>query len=113
MGAMSGSAGSSSREEREPPKYVWGCTVLRPVVTVDEVREAALADMHEACEIDAENELKSFLEGWNAKQSGETWEPDYRRAVILGGRDTEQRQPGCQCHQEAGDSPCRVHGEEE
>lgn len=25
--------------------------------------------------------------------------------------ETESREPGCQCQWEAGDSPCRVHGE--
>lgn len=27
--------------------------------------------------------------------------------------DTKPREPGCQCHLEEGDSPCRVHGEDE
>ncbi|HLT18670.1 MAG TPA: hypothetical protein VKZ96_04355 [Thermomicrobiales bacterium] len=27
--------------------------------------------------------------------------------------DTQPREPGCQCDQEVGDSPCRVHGEHE
>lgn len=30
-----------------------------------------------------------------------------------GAPDKQPREPGCQCHQEIGDSPCRVHGEEE
>jgi hypothetical protein len=27
--------------------------------------------------------------------------------------ETEKREPGCQCHEEVGDSPCRVHGDTE
>lgn len=29
-----------------------------------------------------------------------------------GGGDVQPREPGCQCHREVGDSPCRVHGDE-
>lgn len=28
-------------------------------------------------------------------------------------RGSRRRAPGCQCHWEEGDSPCRVHGEDE
>lgn len=27
-------------------------------------------------------------------------------------QDVKQREPGCECHLEEGDSPCEVHGDE-
>ncbi len=35
------------------------------------------------------------------------------RAWLDATADTQRREPGCQCQWEVGDSPCRVHGEEE
>lgn len=72
--------------EVEIPKYVWACTTRRLQVCLGDVRELALDDHYEGCELRAEDKLGAFLEEWNKEQTGETWYPDYSRAVVLGGK---------------------------
>lgn len=71
-------------EEIPLPPYVWTCRTINPSLDFVSLCEQALDDQYEDCELDAEDELKEFLEKWNAKQTSETWEPNYKRVVILG-----------------------------
>jgi hypothetical protein len=70
-------------QEIEPPKYVWPCIVIHPQLRFEDLQEQALDDHSEGCELDAEDELREFLDQWNAKQTGESWEPIYYKVLML------------------------------
>lgn len=66
-----------AEEEIEPPAYLWGCSIT------DQIVDSALDECSENCEAEAMNELRAFIETWNAKQTQENWFEDNRLAVLL------------------------------
>lgn len=72
-------------EERETPAYAWACSKRTGELRVDSILESAADDLHEDHEWQAFAELEAFIAEWNKKQTCETWEPDYGRAVLLDG----------------------------
>lgn len=84
-------------EELPLPEYVWACTVLRVETDADSIIQNMLEEHWEGAEVDYEEELYAFIEQWNAKQTGRTWEPDYHTAVLLHANDTEGKKGSNPC----------------
>ena len=64
--------------------YVWGCTYEPLQLDIDEAMDSTLDGHWEGAEFCAVEELKAFMETWNAKQqhNGTYW-PDTSTRVVL------------------------------
>ena len=68
----------------EYPTWCYGCTEIPFQVDIDSAIENALENMYEDFDdIDDEDGLRDFVKEWNAKQSGMTYETDYKTVVLL------------------------------
>jgi len=69
------------------PTYVWACSRLPFAIDVDMILESAFEQHFEGARDmlseESRQELQQFLQNWCQKQNIESWQTDYRRAVIL------------------------------
>ena len=70
-------------DDKEPPEYVYACTVHRLRLDPHDILASALEDTWEGCVWDLEKEFVAFVESWNAEQTGGWWEWDHRRVIVL------------------------------
>ena len=69
----------------EIPTWCYGCTEIPFNVDIDGAIQSALEEMYEDFnEIQDEDGLRDFVKKWNAKQTGMTYESDYRTVILLG-----------------------------
>jgi hypothetical protein len=71
-------------EDVDVPSCAWTCIKKHPQIDIESMCEQALDEHHEGCELDDVEELEAFIKQWNAKQTGESWEVDYSKAVMIG-----------------------------
>lgn len=68
----------------EYPIWCYGCTETTFSIDIDSAIENALEDMYEDfSDIEDEKGLQDFVKEWNAKQTGKTYDLDYRTVVLL------------------------------
>ena len=68
----------------ELPTWCYGCIEIPFQVSIESAIESAEEEMYEDFnDIVDEKELRDFIEEWNAKQNGMTYESDYKTVVLL------------------------------
>lgn len=80
-----------------PPTYAWACTKRRLQIDLDSLIEQACDDHYEDAESDLRDtagfaELEAAVKQFNDAVTTETWEPDYKRAVLLQVADPDPTQ---------------------
>ena len=72
-------------ERVEPPAYCWPCKAQKLRIDPEALLERAAEGHHEDAhdQIEAADELCSFIEAWNEKQTCTSWYPDYSRVIVL------------------------------
>lgn len=69
------------------PIYVWACNPVPLQIAVDDILESAFQEHFEAARDTlssaAEMELTDFLLTWCARQNIQSWQPDFRKAILL------------------------------
>lgn len=79
-------AEDAENEENTPqiPAWCYGCTETYFNVDIDRAIESALENMYEEFnEIEDEQGLRDFVKAWNDKQTGITYDADYKTVVLL------------------------------
>jgi len=68
----------------ELPTWCFGCTEIPFRVNIESAIESAEEDMYEDFnDIECEQDLINYVEAWNKKQTGMTYETDYKTVVLL------------------------------
>jgi len=68
----------------EIPTWCYGCTEIPFSIDIDGAIETAVERMYEDFnDIEDEKGLRDFIKEWNAKQTGMTYESDYKTVVLL------------------------------
>lgn len=72
-------------EDIKPPNWVFCCELVEHKLDIDDAIETMLEEAHEDARdyLINEDELRQFIEEWNAKQKVATYYPDYSRVVVL------------------------------
>lgn len=75
----------SCEDIEELPAYVWACETIQHKLCIDNALESMLDEAHEDAydQLNDVKELEDFVIQWNAKQTVESWYPDYKKAVLL------------------------------
>lgn len=73
--------------EEDWPAYVWACDATKPSLSIGSVLDLVCEEHHENVRDQLKNvaELEAAIDEFNAKQTTETWSPDYSRAIVLRG----------------------------
>ena len=78
-------------EEVEVPQYIWATTSVPLALSADFLIESAMnehrEDAREAIPSESELQLQHMLDTWCAAQKVKTWQPDYKRAILLHPKD--------------------------
>ena len=69
---------------------VFACHVTKFAVDADDAIDAVLEEFPEGSEASHVDELRTFLDGWNAKQDAEMWEPDH--SLVVTGIEDEMKE---------------------
>ena len=68
----------------EYPTWCYGCTATLFSIDIDSAIENATEDMYEDFnDIEDEKGLQDFVKEWNAKQTGKSYDSDYKTVVML------------------------------
>lgn len=78
-------------EEMDVPEYIWATKPVSLTLDAEYLLENALTehaeDTRDSISTDAELELQALLDGWCDKQKVKSWEPDYKKAIVLHPKD--------------------------
>jgi hypothetical protein len=84
-------------EDEDVPVYVWACNPVDLHIDVDNILESAFQEHYEGARdmlnAEAEEELSLFLNAWCKRQNIRSWQPDFRKAILLDRPDGEGEDP--------------------
>jgi hypothetical protein len=75
----------SDAEIEDLPAYVWACETVKHKLCIDNALESMLDEAHEDAyeQLNDVKQLEDYVAQWNAKQTVESWYPDYKKVVLL------------------------------